>query len=160
MARVSCHWCYGLAIPTTLLIIAARAWPRVKRAFRFVAMICVRKKAGALVVGRTEKSGSECGSLVARGPASAAVGTPAAAAAKVSSAARSRLPQVPHEVWALVRQYIIDDLYSQEEDRFVFRTHVRCNDELWEELTEHAASEAGFSDRPVCARLTLEHIFK
>ncbi|BGP53499.1 hypothetical protein JCM8202v2_001058 [Rhodotorula sphaerocarpa] len=46
-----CRWCYGLAIPTTSLIIAARAWPRVKRAFRFIDLISARKKAGTLAVG-------------------------------------------------------------------------------------------------------------
>lgn len=41
---------YGVALKTTSAIIASRAWPRVKRIHRFVALISARKTAGTLAL--------------------------------------------------------------------------------------------------------------
>ncbi|GAA5872835.1 hypothetical protein JCM3774_006344 [Rhodotorula dairenensis] len=120
---------YGAPVSKLVLVVAARAWPRIKRTHRFVELILARQRKTSLTVAALDTNDP--------------------------MARRSRLPDVPREIWLTILHLVALELYKEEEDRFVFQFHGVSDDELWDQLQDD--HDPGFIDRIGRARLELDH---
>lgn len=97
---------YAAPVHKLSLLVAAGAWPLVKRTYRFIDLILARRRKGKLAVETR------------------------------ASAPRCRLPDIPDEIWLAIKQFAAIELFKEEEDRFVFGFHGGSDDGLWDELED------------------------
>ncbi|GAA5982831.1 hypothetical protein JCM10908_006803 [Rhodotorula pacifica] len=121
---------YATPVHKLSLIIAARAWPRIKRTYRFISLVQARRAKNTLEIDSS-----------------------------VPKAAK-RLPNLPNEIWSNVKKHVTRELFEEEQDRFVFQFHGASDDGLWDELMDPQGFDefTSFDARIGRARLDLKHL--
>jgi hypothetical protein len=122
------HLVYAAPVHQLSLVVAARAWPRVQRAYRFIDLILARRRRGTLAVDKMA----------------------------TSPAPRPRLPDLPAEIWLHIKHYIAFELFSEAQDHFFFEAHGFEDNMLWHELED--PDDAKFIPRIGRARLDCDHL--
>lgn len=122
------HVVYAAPVHTLSLLVAARAWPRIQRAYRFIDLILARRRRGTLAVDRMA----------------------------TASAPRPRLPDLPAEIWLSIKHYIAFELFSEAQDHFLLEAHGFEDNMLWYELDD--PNDAKFIHRIGRARLDFDHL--